>query len=132
MCVFINFLGTRSGHQTRKHQRDEDSHPANGNSKRRCVNNSSSTSGRNGTSNTDNTHSGKYCVTFLFFQKYSWSKQLTYGKNNNNNNNKLGDGVCLQGAYHTTLAFHINKVFRINRASLGSPTHTCLIEILLY
>ena len=58
----------RSGHQTRKRQREEDSSPANGNSKRRCVNKGSSTSGREGISDTDNIHSGKYCVTF-FFQK---------------------------------------------------------------
>ena len=69
----------RSGRQTRKHQREEDSSPTNGNSKRRCVNNDGSSTSGGGMSNTDNTHSGKYCVTFFLFL-YSQNKQLTYEK----------------------------------------------------
>ena len=90
----------RSGRQTRKRQREQDSSPVKGNSKRQCVNKDSSTSGREGMSNTDNTHSGKYCVTF--FSKISnlhMEKTKTKQKN-------LGGGVRLEGAYHTTLAFH--------------------------
>ena len=56
----------KSGCQTQKLEREEDSSPPNGNSKHRCENNGSSTSGREGMSNTENTHSGKYCVIFLF------------------------------------------------------------------
>ena len=65
LLACLNLLGLRSGRQTRKRQRAEDSSPSNGNSKRRCVNKGSSTSGRDGMSNTDNTRSGKYCVTFF-------------------------------------------------------------------
>ena len=56
----------KSGCQTQKLEREEESSPPNGNSKHRRENNGSSTSGREGMSNTENTHSGKYCVTFLF------------------------------------------------------------------
>ena len=100
----------RSGRQSRKHQREEDSSPANGNSKRHCVNNDGSSTSGGGMSNMDNTHSGKYCDLFFFDKKYSRNTQLTYERRKKKKEaNKLGGGVCLQGAYHTTLAFHLNE-----------------------
>ena len=118
----------KSGCQTQKLEREEDSSPHNGNSKHRCENNGSSTSGREGMSNKENTHSGKYCVIFLFKNIPGINNFIQ----NKKKPSKLGSGVCLLGAYHTTLAFHLNKFFCINQASVASPTHTCLIEILVY
>ena len=103
----------RSGRQSRKHQREEDSSPANGNSKRHCVNNDGLSTSSGGMSNMDNTHSGKYCVTFFVFKKKKFPEYtLTYERRNRKKKkeeNKLGSGVRLQGTYHTTLVFDLNE-----------------------
>ena len=94
----------RSGCQTPKRQREEDSSPTNGNSKHRCANMGSCTSGREGISNTDNTHSGKYCVTFFFLNikfKKKYSRINNLQNKQKKQNNKLSGGVRLR--VHITL-----------------------------